>query len=155
MERHDISRRYPREYIRECVLMAQVASRFTFSRCKTTAWVCGLWNVPPRRFCRFRVRPCRVYQTYINMMNEHIRQQMDVANPFKFHHITNLKSIDQFDDSGPSVSVCRKKDTAQDLRNSCLNSKRGRGKVVLSGRWSPAPNPFLPKCRARIETVAA
>ncbi|CBN76100.1 conserved unknown protein [Ectocarpus siliculosus] len=42
-------------------------------------------------------------KTYINMMNEHIRQQMDVANPFKFQHITNLKSIDQFDDSGPSV----------------------------------------------------
>ncbi len=38
------------------------------------------------------------------MMNEHIRQQMDVANPFKFQHITNLKSIEQFDDSGPSVS---------------------------------------------------
>jgi hypothetical protein len=33
----------------------------------------------------------RVYQTYINMMNHHIRQQMDVANPFKFKHITNLK----------------------------------------------------------------
>lgn len=50
------------------------------------------------------MRVCRVYQTYINMMNEHIQQQMDVANPFKFQHITNLKSIDQFDDSGPSVS---------------------------------------------------
>lgn len=50
------------------------------------------------------MRSRRVYQTYINMMNEHIRQQMDVANPFKFQHITNLKSIDQFDDSGPSVS---------------------------------------------------
>lgn len=48
-----------------------------------------------------------MYQTYINMMNEHIRQQMDVANPFKFQHITNLKSIDQFDDSGPSVSKKR------------------------------------------------
>lgn len=46
-----------------------------------------------------------VYQTYINMMNDHIRQQMDVANPFKFHHITNLKGVDQFDDTGPSVSA--------------------------------------------------
>ncbi|CAN0263384.1 unnamed protein product [Pylaiella littoralis] len=62
-----------------------------------------LHHIPIYYASRLASKAIRVYQTYINMMNEHIRQQMDVANPFKFQHITNLKSIDQFDDSGPSV----------------------------------------------------
>jgi len=44
-----------------------------------------------------------VYQTYINMMNENIRKQFAVANPFVFKHISNLKSMQHFDDAGPSV----------------------------------------------------
>eukprot|EP00795_Rhopilema_esculentum_P012680 gene12680-3393_t len=44
-----------------------------------------------------------VYQTYIGAMNEKIRKQINVSNPFVFKHISNLKSIDQFDDIGPSV----------------------------------------------------
>jgi len=46
-----------------------------------------------------------VYQTYANMMNVKIRQQMDISNPFSFRYIQNLKSIDvnNFDDSVPSV----------------------------------------------------
>eukprot|EP00903_Cladosiphon_okamuranus_P022320 g20526.t1 len=62
-----------------------------------------LHHIPIYYASRLASKAIRVYQTYINMMNEHIRQQMDVANPFKFQHITNLKSIEQFDDSGPSV----------------------------------------------------
>ncbi|CAM9757697.1 unnamed protein product, partial [Phaeothamnion confervicola] len=45
----------------------------------------------------------RVYQTYVNMMNEQIRRQMDVSNPFVFRHIRNLRSLDAFEDLGPSV----------------------------------------------------
>ena len=50
-------------------------------------------------------RALRVYQTYSNMMNARIRDQMDISNPFAFTFIQNLKSIDleNFDDSGPSV----------------------------------------------------
>ena len=50
-------------------------------------------------------RALRVYQTYSNMMNARIRAQMDIANPFAFTYIQNLKSIqvENFDDSGPSV----------------------------------------------------
>jgi cleavage and polyadenylation specificity factor subunit 3 len=50
-------------------------------------------------------RALRIYQTYSNMMNQRIRAQMDVTNPFSFSFIKNLKSIDvnSFDDSGPSV----------------------------------------------------
>lgn len=44
-----------------------------------------------------------VYQTYVNFMNERIRRQIAVSNPFVFKHISNLKSIDHFDDVGPCV----------------------------------------------------
>ena len=39
-----------------------------------------------------------VYQTYTDAMNSKIRKQFNKRNPFKFAHITNLKSIEQFDD---------------------------------------------------------
>ncbi|KAI3653139.1 hypothetical protein MP228_002564 [Amoeboaphelidium protococcarum] len=47
-----------------------------------------------------------VYQTYIGMMNNKIKQQFaSGVNPFVFKHISNLKSIDQFDDNGPCVMM--------------------------------------------------
>ncbi|OZJ05276.1 hypothetical protein BZG36_01937 [Bifiguratus adelaidae] len=46
-----------------------------------------------------------VYQTYINMMNERIRKQFAVSNPFIFKHISNLRNADQFEDSGPCVMM--------------------------------------------------
>jgi len=45
----------------------------------------------------------RVYETYVNMMNEHVRQQMDVSNPFRFAFIRNLKSVEEVDDMTPCV----------------------------------------------------
>jgi cleavage and polyadenylation specificity factor subunit 3 len=44
-----------------------------------------------------------VYQTYINAMNDKIRRQIAVNNPFVFKHISNLKGIDHFEDIGPCV----------------------------------------------------
>ncbi|XP_034018669.1 cleavage and polyadenylation specificity factor subunit 3 [Thalassophryne amazonica] len=44
-----------------------------------------------------------VYQTYIHAMNDKIRKAINVNNPFVFKHISNLKSMDHFDDIGPSV----------------------------------------------------
>ncbi|CAH8483909.1 unnamed protein product [Dicrocoelium dendriticum] len=44
-----------------------------------------------------------VYQTYVHAMNERIRNQLANNNPFCFRHISNLKSIEHFDDSGPCV----------------------------------------------------
>ncbi|CAB1437563.1 unnamed protein product [Pleuronectes platessa] len=44
-----------------------------------------------------------VYQTYINAMNDKIRKAININNPFVFRHISNLKSMDHFDDIGPSV----------------------------------------------------
>ncbi|KAM9980602.1 hypothetical protein ACTFIY_002907 [Dictyostelium cf. discoideum] len=44
-----------------------------------------------------------VYRTYINMMNDRVRAQFDVSNPFEFKHIKNIKGIESFDDRGPCV----------------------------------------------------
>ncbi len=44
-----------------------------------------------------------VYQTYISAMNSRIKRQIAINNPFVFKHISNLKSIDHFEDVGPCV----------------------------------------------------
>lgn len=64
-----------------------------------------LQKIPIYYASKMASRALRVYQTYSNMMNARIRDQMDIANPFAFTFIQNLKSIDleNFDDSGPSV----------------------------------------------------
>ena len=64
-----------------------------------------LQKIPIYYASKMASRALRVYQTYSNMMNARIRAQMDIANPFAFTYIQNLKSIqvENFDDSGPSV----------------------------------------------------
>ena len=62
-----------------------------------------LQRVPVFYASKMASRALRVYQTYINMMNMHVRDQMDISNPFKFDHVQNLASIDDLDDSGPVV----------------------------------------------------
>eukprot|EP00271_Cylindrocystis_brebissonii_P008932 TRINITY_DN2346_c1_g2_i1.p1 TRINITY_DN2346_c1_g2~~TRINITY_DN2346_c1_g2_i1.p1 ORF type:complete len:714 (+),score=162.17 TRINITY_DN2346_c1_g2_i1:418-2559(+) len=44
-----------------------------------------------------------VYQTYINSMNDRVREQHRQANPFAFRHIRYLSNIREFQDSGPCV----------------------------------------------------
>ncbi|XP_033097571.1 cleavage and polyadenylation specificity factor subunit 3-like [Anneissia japonica] len=44
-----------------------------------------------------------VYQTYINAMNDKIRRQIAISNPFVFKHISNLRGMEHFEDIGPSV----------------------------------------------------
>lgn len=65
----------------------------------------NLHNIPIWYASKLASRALRVYQTYSNMMNLRIRAQMNASNPFRFQHISNLKSIDvnNFDDSVPSV----------------------------------------------------
>jgi cleavage and polyadenylation specificity factor subunit 3 len=48
-------------------------------------------------------RCMKVYENYIYMMNDRIRQKFAISNPFQFKHIQNLTSIDHFIDDGPSV----------------------------------------------------
>lgn len=44
-----------------------------------------------------------VYQTHVNAMNDKIKRQIAMKNPFVFKHILDLKSIESFDDCGPCV----------------------------------------------------
>ena len=37
-----------------------------------------------------------VYQTYVNAMNDKIKKQISISNPFVFKHISNLKVGDTF-----------------------------------------------------------
>lgn len=46
-----------------------------------------------------------VYQTYVNMMNDRIRRQIAISNPFIFRHVANLRSMDHFKDTGPCVMM--------------------------------------------------
>ena len=36
----------------------------------------------------------KIFKTYINYMNDKIRKQFDISNPFDFKHISNLKSLE-------------------------------------------------------------
>jgi cleavage and polyadenylation specificity factor subunit 3 len=36
-------------------------------------------------------------------MNDRIRKQFEISNPFIFKHISNLKSVEEFEDTGPCV----------------------------------------------------
>lgn len=46
-----------------------------------------------------------VYQTYVNMMNEHIRNKFRDSNqnPFQFKFIKSIRNLDRFDDLNPCV----------------------------------------------------
>uniref|UniRef100_T1HZV1 Uncharacterized protein n=2 Tax=Rhodnius prolixus TaxID=13249 RepID=T1HZV1_RHOPR len=76
-----------------------------------------------------------VYQTYINAMNEKIKRQIAVNNPFVFTHISNLKGIDQFEDIGPCVVMASpgmmQSGLSRELFESwCTDSKNG---VIIAG----------------------
>jgi len=66
-------------------------------------WWCVTWQVAKKSM--------RVYQTYINMMNEHVRSAHTAGtNPWEFTHVQNLDfgrggatAISNFDDSRPMV----------------------------------------------------
>ncbi|XP_038989573.1 cleavage and polyadenylation specificity factor subunit 3-I-like isoform X1 [Phoenix dactylifera] len=62
-----------------------------------------LHNIPIYYASPLAKRCMAVYQTYINAMNERIRNQFANSNPFDFKHISPLKSIENFADVGPSV----------------------------------------------------
>ncbi|WFC95264.1 endoribonuclease ysh1 [Malassezia brasiliensis] len=47
-----------------------------------------------------------IYQTYIHTMNQHIRTRFNRRdNPFVFKHVSNLRSLDKFEDKGPCVMM--------------------------------------------------
>ncbi|KAJ3020758.1 UNVERIFIED_CONTAM: Cleavage and polyadenylation specificity factor subunit 3 [Siphonaria sp. JEL0065] len=65
-----------------------------------------LHNVPIYYASALAKKCMTVFQTFSNMMNARIRQQtMSGQNPFQFKHISNLKSMNYFDDVGPCVMM--------------------------------------------------
>ncbi|KMZ75797.1 Cleavage and polyadenylation specificity factor subunit 3-I [Zostera marina] len=62
-----------------------------------------LHNVPIYYASPLAKKCMAVYQTYINSMNDRIRNQYAQSNPFDFKHISPLKNTDNFNDVGPSV----------------------------------------------------
>ncbi|XP_045501529.1 cleavage and polyadenylation specificity factor 73 [Colias croceus] len=76
-----------------------------------------------------------VYQTYVNAMNDRIRRQIAVNNPFVFRHISNLKGIDHFEDIGPCVIMASpgmmQSGLSRELFESwCTDPKNG---VIIAG----------------------
>lgn len=77
-----------------------------------------------------------VFQTYINMMGESVRREFEQGhNPFIFKHISNLKSMDYFDDNSPSVVMASpgmlQNGQSRDLfERWCTDSQNG---LVLTG----------------------
>ncbi|PSN34000.1 Cleavage and polyadenylation specificity factor 73 [Blattella germanica] len=76
-----------------------------------------------------------VYQTYVNAMNDKIRRQIAINNPFVFRHISNLKGIDHFEDIGPCVVMASpgmmQSGLSRELFESwCTDSKNG---VIIAG----------------------
>ena len=76
-----------------------------------------------------------VYQTYSNMMNERIRKQIGVKNPFMFKHISNMRGMDDFDDVGPCVVMASPGMLQSGLSRElferwCMDKKNG---VILPG----------------------
>ncbi|XP_062529828.1 cleavage and polyadenylation specificity factor 73 isoform X2 [Bombyx mori] len=76
-----------------------------------------------------------VYQTYVNAMNDRIRRQIAINNPFVFRHISNLKGIDHFEDIGPCVIMASpgmmQSGLSRELFESwCTDPKNG---VIIAG----------------------
>ncbi len=64
-----------------------------------------LHNIPIFYASKLATRSLRVYQTFINMMNDHVRQLNDhFTNPFKFRYIKSMANIESSSDIfGPCV----------------------------------------------------
>ncbi|KAL4224525.1 Cleavage and polyadenylation specificity factor subunit 3 [Mactra antiquata] len=76
-----------------------------------------------------------VYQTYVNAMNEKIKKQISISNPFVFKHISNLKSMEHFEDIGPSVVLASpgmmQSGLSRELfENWCTDKRNG---VIIAG----------------------
>lgn len=77
----------------------------------------------------------KVYETFISSMNERIKQQIAINNPFIFKHVSNLRGIDHFDDSQPCVVLATPGMLQQGLSRQlfekwCTDSKNG---IIVAG----------------------
>lgn len=61
-----------------------------------------LQNIPVFYASQLAAKALRVYQTFVNMMNSHIKNMADIGNPFKLSYIKNMMRSD-FDTVGSCV----------------------------------------------------
>jgi cleavage and polyadenylation specificity factor subunit 3 len=61
-----------------------------------------LHSIPVFYASKLASKALRVYQTFVNMMNAHIRSMIDIANPFNLTHVKNMSRTD-FDAVGSCV----------------------------------------------------
>jgi cleavage and polyadenylation specificity factor subunit 3 len=76
-----------------------------------------------------------VYQTFIGAMNEKVREQIGISNPFIFRHISSLKNVDDLDGLGTCVIMASpgmmQSGLSRDLFEAwCTDKKNG---VVIAG----------------------
>lgn len=77
-----------------------------------------------------------IYQTYLNMMHPSMRATSNNSNPFVFKHISNIKGMDELDETGgpcvlmASPGMLQNGLSRQAFDAWCSNSKNG---VVISG----------------------
>nr|CAD7194532.1 unnamed protein product [Timema douglasi] len=94
-----------------------------------------LYDIPIYYASSLAKKCMAVYQTYVNAMNDKIRRQIAINNPFVFKHISNLKGIDHFDDIGPCVVMASpgmmQSGLSRELFESwCTDAKNG---VIIAG----------------------
>jgi len=78
-----------------------------------------------------------IFKTYINMTGDYVRKKFynDGINPFKFKHITCVKTFDEFDENKPAVVFASPGMLQSGLSRNlfekwCLDSKNG---IVITG----------------------
>ncbi|GAB6026543.1 Cleavage and polyadenylation specificity factor subunit 3 [Chamberlinius hualienensis] len=94
-----------------------------------------LYDIPIYYASSLAKKCMSVYQTYVNAMNDKIKRQISINNPFVFKHISNLKGIDQFEDVGPCVVMATpgmmQSGLSRELFESwCTDAKNG---VIIAG----------------------
>uniref|UniRef100_A0A0K0DIE6 Beta-Casp domain-containing protein n=1 Tax=Angiostrongylus cantonensis TaxID=6313 RepID=A0A0K0DIE6_ANGCA len=62
-----------------------------------------LYDIPVYYASSLAKKCMAVYQTFVSGMNQRIQKQIAVNNPFVFKHVSNLKGLEHFEDSGPCV----------------------------------------------------
>uniref|UniRef100_A0A7I4YP52 Beta-lactamase and RNA-metabolising metallo-beta-lactamase domain containing protein n=1 Tax=Haemonchus contortus TaxID=6289 RepID=A0A7I4YP52_HAECO len=62
-----------------------------------------LYDIPVYYASSLAKKCMAVYQTFVSGMNQRIQKQIAVSNPFVFKHVSNLKGMEHFEDSGPCV----------------------------------------------------
>lgn len=94
-----------------------------------------LHNVPIYYASQLACKCMAVYQTFTSAMNEKIRNQLSNNNPFCFRFISNLRSRNHLDDSGPCVVLASpgmmQSGLSRELfENWCTDNRNG---VIIAG----------------------